>query len=184
VTACLFVPHRKTRFPPVRPEGGERILSPAFSSVRSEIANAKNGNSPETIPSLRVSRKREDHRRGGGRILLLLALLALSTAGAAVRAAPSSPAQTGMNMGMGMMPHMNMMRLMKDKAWVKEVQRALVRAGARIPVDGVCGIKTVNALRAFQKAHGLKVTGMIDPATLHLLGVSLPRGMKKPCCKH
>lgn len=75
---------------------------------------------------------------------------------------------------------MNMMVLMKDKGWVASVQRALDRRGARLRVDGVCGIKTVNALRAFQKAHGLKVTGMPDPETLRLLGVKLPRMMGKP----
>jgi hypothetical protein len=144
--------------------------------MRSEIVNAKNANSFETIPSFRVSRRREDPRRGGRWAALLLALLVLSAAAAAARAAPSSPAKAGMSSSMPM----NMMRLMKDKAWVKEVQRALVHAGARIPVDGLCGIKTINALRAYQKAHGLKVTGMPDPATLRLLGVRLPR-MK--CCK-
>ena len=66
---------------------------------------------------------------------------------------------------------MNMMKMMKNKAWVKRVQEALVAHGAHLRVDGLCGIHTVQALRRFQKSHGLKVTGMPDPKTLKALGL-------------
>lgn len=68
----------------------------------------------------------------------------------------------------------NMAKLMANKPFVESFQRALVRDGAKIPVDGTCGMKTTDALRAFQKAHGLKVTGMVDLATVKALGVTYP----------
>jgi hypothetical protein len=44
-------------------------------------------------------------------------------------------------------------------------QEHLVSAGRRIAVDGAFGPKTLGAVRAFQSAHGLQVTGVIDIAT-------------------
>jgi lipoprotein-anchoring transpeptidase ErfK/SrfK len=37
-------------------------------------------------------------------------------------------------------------------------------------IDGKLGISTENALRGFQEAHGLQVTGKLDPATQQALG--------------
>ena len=37
-------------------------------------------------------------------------------------------------------------------------------------IDGKMGISTENALRGFQEAHGLQVTGKLDPATQQALG--------------
>ncbi len=68
----------------------------------------------------------------------------------------------------------NMAKLMANKPFVESFQRALVRDGAKISVDGTCGMKTTDALRAFQKPHGLKVTGMVDLATVKALGVTYP----------
>lgn len=68
----------------------------------------------------------------------------------------------------------DMAKLMANKPWIKQWQRVLVRHGATIAVDGVCGKETIDALRAFQKAHGLKVTGMPDPETVKALGVRYP----------
>lgn len=68
----------------------------------------------------------------------------------------------------------NMAKLMANKPFVESFQRALVRDGAKISVDGVCGKSTIDALRTFQKAHGLKVTGMPDPETVKALGVTYP----------
>jgi TonB family protein len=38
-------------------------------------------------------------------------------------------------------------------------------------VDGVPGQQTVTALRQYQKAHGLSVTGLLDDATRQALGI-------------
>src|SRR3954463_1261124 len=38
------------------------------------------------------------------------------------------------------------------------------------PIDAIVGPRTVNAVRVFQRAHGLKVTGLPDAATRHELG--------------
>ncbi len=56
-------------------------------------------------------------------------------------------------------------------AHVKAIQEALDKAGAKLKVDGLMGKKTEGALRAYQKKHGLKVTGTADKATLKSLGV-------------
>lgn len=102
--------------------------------------------------------------------LLLSALLgmtlALPPAFAAVQPG-AMPAKAGMSGGM----KNNMMKMMMNKAWVKHVQEALISHGARIRTDGICGKKTIDALRTFQKARGLKVTGMPDPETLKALGI-------------
>ncbi len=69
----------------------------------------------------------------------------------------------------GMKNHM--MKMMKDKTWVQHVQEALNDHGTRLRTDGICGKKTIDAIRAFQKTQGLKVTGMPDAETLKALGI-------------
>jgi peptidoglycan hydrolase-like protein with peptidoglycan-binding domain len=54
---------------------------------------------------------------------------------------------------------------------VEEIQAALNRAGAKIPVDGYWGAKTTAAVKTFQKGHGMKATGHLDHATLKALDV-------------
>jgi peptidoglycan hydrolase-like protein with peptidoglycan-binding domain len=51
----------------------------------------------------------------------------------------------------------------------EEIQTALNKDGAKLAVDGIYGPKTRAALAEFQKQNGLKVTGHVDPATLHKL---------------
>ena len=52
------------------------------------------------------------------------------------------------------------------KAWVKKIQRALgVRA------DGVMGPQTRRAVRRFQRANSLRVTGRVDARTIDALGL-------------
>lgn len=53
------------------------------------------------------------------------------------------------------------------------VQSELIRRGYyHGPVDGVIGSDSRQAIRAFQAAQGLPVTGMIDPRLLKSLGIS------------
>jgi peptidoglycan hydrolase-like protein with peptidoglycan-binding domain len=54
---------------------------------------------------------------------------------------------------------------------VEHIQTALNSQGAHLEVDGTMGPKTVAALKSYQKAHKLKVTGKPDSATLKTLGV-------------
>ncbi|HEX6022190.1 MAG TPA: transglycosylase family protein [Solirubrobacter sp.] len=52
------------------------------------------------------------------------------------------------------------------KAWVKKIQRVLgVRA------DGIMGPQTRRAVRRFQRANGLRVTGRVDASTIVALGL-------------
>lgn len=102
--------------------------------------------------------------------LLLSALLGMTLALPPAFAAGqpgAMPAKAGMSGGM----QNNMMKMMSNKTWVKQVQKALISHGARIRTDGICGKKTIDAIRAFQKTQGLKVTGMPDPETLKALGI-------------
>lgn len=59
----------------------------------------------------------------------------------------------------------------RHRMWLMKVQRALNKAGAHLKVDGYWGPKTMAAVRAFQKSHGLKATGHLDHATLAKLGL-------------
>lgn len=52
---------------------------------------------------------------------------------------------------------------------VEEIQTSLDKNGANIPVDGLFGKKTMEALRTFQKSHGLKPTGYPDEETMKVL---------------
>ena len=102
--------------------------------------------------------------------LLLTTLLGATLVLPPAIAATPSNAKSGMSGMTGGMKN-NMMKMMMNKAWVKHLQAALIGHGARIRTDGICGKKTIDAIRAFQKTQGLKVTGMPDAETLKALGI-------------
>lgn len=53
---------------------------------------------------------------------------------------------------------------------VKQIQQALVRAGFSIGIaDGIYGMVTAEAVRAYQKKNGLTADGIVGPATLSRL---------------
>jgi peptidoglycan hydrolase-like protein with peptidoglycan-binding domain len=52
---------------------------------------------------------------------------------------------------------------------MKKLQTALNAKGASVTVDGKMGPKTMAALKTFQQAHGLKVTGHPDKETMAAL---------------
>ena len=103
-----------------------------------------------------------------GVLFLAAALVVPSVAEAQV---PSGPPTVTIHAHRKMKMPTDMMQMTKNKTWVKSVQEALNDHGAHLQVDGLCGIRTVKAIRGFQKTHGLKVTGMPDPATLKALGL-------------
>ncbi|MEE0902237.1 MAG: peptidoglycan-binding protein [Methanobrevibacter sp.] len=66
----------------------------------------------------------------------------------------------------------------KEKSTVKQIQRALknhgyylTHQGHSLVVDGIYGDYTVRAVKEFQKAKGLKVTGKVDEKTAKKLGL-------------
>ena len=65
---------------------------------------------------------------------------------------------------------------------VKQIQRALAAAGLKVMVDGIFGKITEEAIEAFQHQAGLKVDGVVGPATLAKLGIAVVQqytGLKK-----
>ncbi|OGX44689.1 MAG: hypothetical protein A3G38_02470 [Omnitrophica WOR_2 bacterium RIFCSPLOWO2_12_FULL_51_8] len=67
----------------------------------------------------------------------------------------------------------------KSRPNVKQIQIALTNAGFEPGViDGKKGKKTIEAIRAFQKAQGLPVTGKADKATWKLLKGHLYKNIK------
>ena len=56
---------------------------------------------------------------------------------------------------------------------VKALQQALIAAGVTVRggADGVYGVATANAVKAFQQARGLTATGAVDTATATALGL-------------
>ncbi len=85
-------------------------------------------------------------------------------------AAPSSstpaapaPAMHGMPMHHAAAPAGSQADMRMER--VKKLQTALNSNGAALTVDGKMGAKTTAALKAYQQAHGLKVTGHADKET-------------------
>ncbi len=63
------------------------------------------------------------------------------------------------------------MKKVHVSAHIKALQEALDKNGAKLTADGRWGSKTSNALKAFQKKSGLKVTGRLNKATDAKLGL-------------
>lgn len=59
---------------------------------------------------------------------------------------------------------------------VRQIQKALAGAGLKVMQDGIFGPITEEAVREFQKKKGLKVDGIVGPATLAKL---IPSRLKK-----
>ena len=58
---------------------------------------------------------------------------------------------------------------------IEEIQVQLVSLGYDVMADGAFGAATVEAVKAFQKSHGIKADGLIGPATYSaLLGKDMP----------
>lgn len=65
------------------------------------------------------------------------------------------------------------LRMGHEGMGVKALQRALTNKGHRLGVaDGIFGERTQAAVRAFQKAEGIPVTGRADARTLRELGLT------------
>jgi peptidoglycan hydrolase-like protein with peptidoglycan-binding domain len=54
---------------------------------------------------------------------------------------------------------------------VLDLQKALVEIGYSIPRDGCFGIRTENAVKAYQARIGLAATGQVDEAVWEALGL-------------
>ena len=60
-----------------------------------------------------------------------------------------------------------------DRSIVFEVQRRLARSGYyRGAIDGVVGNGTRSAIRSYERAHGLRVDGLIDQRLLATMGLA------------
>ena len=79
-----------------------------------------------------------------------------------------APSMSAKQVEMSAMPKSQLPR----RAQVRGVQNALKAKGYGLSADGILGKHTRAALRKYQKANGLKVTGQIDKATLRSLNIS------------
>ena len=67
-----------------------------------------------------------------------------------------------------------------DRPELARIQTALTEAGHDAgPADGLTGPRTVAALRSFQRAHGLPITGEPDEATQSQLFAPLDRPVSR-----
>ena len=62
---------------------------------------------------------------------------------------------------------------------VTKAQKLLAKAGSKIKINGVYTIGMMSAVKAFQKKHGLPVTGVIDAKTMNKLA-EYDKPAKKP----
>lgn len=95
--------------------------------------------------------------------VLAASLSALPLVASAADAAPAAPAKT-MKAEAGK-PAVKHHRKVHHSAAVKKAQEALNHHGAKLKADGVMGHRTRDAIKAFQKANKLKVTGKLDKET-------------------
>ena len=58
-----------------------------------------------------------------------------------------------------------------DPEFIKTIQRALNRKGAKLSVDGKFGPAMGNAVKRFQRKKGLEIDGIVGPKTLKALGI-------------
>lgn len=58
-----------------------------------------------------------------------------------------------------------------DKNIIKKIQKALIKKGAKISVDGVMGESTIDAIKTFQSEHDLTPDGSPGPSTMAKLGI-------------
>lgn len=107
--------------------------------------------------------------RNGERTLLavLIALVAMTAGGAHWPAVAADNAAASVSASA--VPDPASPTFMTTRAQIRWVQAALARSGQNLPVDGYWGHGTTQALRSFQKAHHLKVTGYPDQPTLDAL---------------
>ena len=63
-------------------------------------------------------------------------------------------------------------RAVPPRAQIRRAQERLHAAGFDAgPLDGLLGVRTTDALRGYQHAQGLPVTGRLDDATRQALGI-------------
>jgi peptidoglycan hydrolase-like protein with peptidoglycan-binding domain len=62
---------------------------------------------------------------------------------------------------------------------VRQLQERLNQLGFKLAVDGQFGPKTLAAVKAYQKANGLKVDGLVGPLTTGALRAKVQKGLAK-----
>lgn len=104
-------------------------------------------------------------------ILAALLIAGSATACAKKHAAPAQEVQKPAEVAATEAPASATATVKVKNHKVAEVQKALNAHGASLTVDGVMGKGTKNALKDYQKANNLKVTGRADKETLKSLGL-------------
>jgi len=74
----------------------------------------------------------------------------------------------------------SVMHLGSEGEYVKDLQEHLKKLGYHVEPDGMFGRATDEAVRAFQKANGLKVDGWAGPRTLEEIGQAIEKKRAAP----
>ncbi|GAB3714505.1 peptidoglycan-binding protein [Mariniluteicoccus flavus] len=112
------------------------------------------------------------------KLVALTASLAVSLGGGATFVATQAIAAPSGAVSVAEASRLPELKLGSEGASVRLLQRAITYAGHRAEVDGQFGPATQSAVRAFQKARGLHVDGVVGPRTWARLLPSLSYGAK------
>ncbi len=102
---------------------------------------------------------------------LMLTVGAVALSSGAVMAAGDTAIQTNTAPAMETQAGVNAEPVTSTSEQVESVQSTLAQEGYNITVDGVWGPRTADAVRQFQQANNLDVTGQIDAQTLSALNL-------------
>lgn len=102
---------------------------------------------------------------------LMLTAGTVVLASGAVMAAGGTDTRANANPAMQTQAGMSAETTASTSAQVESVQSTLAQEGYNITVDGVWGPRTADAVRQFQQANNLDVTGQIDAQTLSALNL-------------
>lgn len=105
-------------------------------------------------------------------LLILLPAAAVAASNGMNGSSTGTAPQSGQQQSQGQNQQSSQVNQQKapSNALVKKAQEALnQKQGTTLKVDGMMGKSTIDALKKYQRKHGLRVTGEIDNQTKHSL---------------